>query len=907
MSRLSSRQCSWPWLRRLGLSILALVALTLSAEAQRQAPPIPKASEDRMSPMGRLAARAREAVEATATSRDARGRSLAAIDPPAERQDDDLCQNDPRCPGGLREGPSGGQAELSIAIDETRQFVVIGFNDTRGFAKNPVSVSGFMFSTDGGKTFTDGGSLPVTVPTSTIGAGAALFPQVFGDPDVKYLGGCTFVYSSIVVKKFSNTGAAQTMGVHRSTDCGQTWQGPFEVLPATNPNGLVTPGGSAVDAADKEFMDVDPDTGRLIMTWSNFTPTALGFVEMRSAFSTDGGMTWPLANGRVISEIADDGQSSVPRFAAGSSNVYAAWVRFPFPGAFGGFGNTIAFARSLDNGETWQPPIELSSEFVMMDQVLGNDRVNSSPSMAVDKTGGPRDGHIYLVYANNNGLDGADVVFQRSTDHGTSFTAPLVINSRPANDRAQWFPTLAVDDLTGRISVMFYDQGIDTSGHVTETSYLFSEDGGGHWSAPRPITRRPFKAGHGNDTGQPNLGDYNQMVAAGGRVWAAYSLADRPPDGFADGQPSGSLTVPDAIVRIASPIEHLARRATVQLSNVSGTITGGNAFADPGETVRVRLPLFNYVTNPISDGPVRLPVGFLEASTPDVVVTSAIGVYPHIPEGQTRNSFLPFRFRLLPTFVPGTPIELKLTVISLDGLTVLRHTFFTGTPVKTTLLAETFDTTAPGALPLGWAAAHGGGANTVPWTTSNTFCGASNGAFHQNANDNPSGPPTRWERLFSPAFTVPDTAEYVEIEFDVCYDTEEDPNFNILGYDGFFLRVTDLTPGQTLRSVLAEAFEDEFTTGSFKHYPRHFPRSSNPAYFQDMSAWAGSSGGLKHVRLRLPGMHGRQAQLRFEFTQDGSLDCKAIRPGSAACGVFVDNISVRSVTSFGASTLTSTR
>ncbi|MFN2447437.1 MAG: sialidase family protein [Vicinamibacterales bacterium] len=883
----------------LGLTLAALIAIATPAAAQPSQTVRAKATDDRMSPMGQLAARAREVVAERAAAalagRDnAAGRLDAGIEASDDKEDDDLCLNDPRCPAGLREGPSGGQAELSIAIDHTRQFVVVGFNDTRGFALNPTSVSGFMYSSDGGRTFTDGGSLPITAPTESIGT--TIFPQVFGDPDVKHLGGCTFVYSSILVRKFSATTAVQTMGVHRSTDCGKTWQGPYEVVPATNPNGL-TVGAAPADAADKEFIDVDPDTGRLIMTWSNFTATAPGGVEIRSAFSIDGGLTWPVDNGRIISRVAADGQSSIPRFAAGSADVYAAWERFPSPGVFGGFGNTIAFARSLDNGETWQPPIELSPEFITMDQVLGNDRINNSPALAVDRTGGARDGHIYAVYASNNGLDGADVVFQRSIDRGTTFSAPVAVNSRPGDDRAQWFPTITVDSLTGRVSIFFYDQGVDTSGHRTETSYVFSDNGGSTWSAPRPLTERPFKAGHGNDTSQPNLGDYNQMVAAGGQVWAAYSLPSPPPEGFADGQPSTALTVPDAVVRIVPLFEHLTPYATVAVRGAATAVTGGNAFADPGEAIGVHLPLFNYVTNPISARPVRFPVGILGTSTPGVEVTWAITVYPNVLPGQTANGFLPFAIRLAPTFVAGTPIELELLVISLDGVTRLHHTLFTGTPVKTTLLEENFDAVATGALPLGWQTAHGGGANIVPWTTSNTFCGTSNGAFHQNANDNPMGSPVRWERLFSPAFNVPNAADYVEVEFDVCYDTEDEPNFDVLAYDGFFLRVADLTPGQTLRSVLVEAFEQEFTTGDIQHYPRHLPRSGNQAYFQDMSAWAGRSNGVKHVRLRLPGMQGRNAQLRFEYTQDPSLDCKAVRPLSPACGVFVDNITVRSVVS----------
>ncbi|HZX43339.1 MAG TPA: hypothetical protein VFE93_15975, partial [Myxococcaceae bacterium] len=151
--------------------------------------------------------------------------------------------------------------------------------------------------------------------------------------------------------------------------------------------------------------------------------------------------------------------------------------------------------------------------------------------------------------------------------------------------------------------------------------------------------------------------------------------------------------------------------------------------------------------------------------------------------------------------------------------------------------------------------------------------------------------------LFSPLFNVPAEAEYVTVEFDVCYDTEEDPFLNILAYDGFLLRVTDLTPGRLLRSVLVDAFEDEFTTGSANGYVRHFPRGTiGGRYFEDMSAWAGFSNGWKHVRARLPGMAGSTAQLRFEFTQDSSGTCADLRPGHS-CGVAVDNIVVRSVVS----------
>ncbi|HEX5935319.1 MAG TPA: hypothetical protein VFY63_14245 [Pseudorhizobium sp.] len=799
-------------------------------------------------------------------------------------RDDDECQNNPRCGRGFRDGPRGGQAELSIAVDSSGQHIVIGFNDQRGFLLNPISVSGFMYSDDGGQTFTDGGQLPSPGDTDI---GGTLLPQVFGDPEVKYLGGCTFVYSSILVAANAAAGVAQTMGVHRSTDCGHTWTGPFEVKAATLPT-------SNFDAADKEFMDVDPDTGRLIMTWTNFQGD--GGVAILSAFSDNGGRNWPASTRRIIANAPEDGQSSVPRFAGnGSTNLYAAWRKFPFPGELFGYGNTVGFARSPDNGNTWRKPISTSSEFLTQDQILGNDRSNTSPSLAVDNSKSPYKGNIYLVYPNNNSFDGSDIVFQRSTDRGRTWSAPLQINSRPGEDRPQWFPTIAVDDVSGRISVFYYDQGIATSGDLSEVTYTFSLDGGDSWSKPRPLTLRPFNAGHNNDTGQPNLGDYNQGVSQDGEFLAAYALANRPPLGFRDGQPDVTLTGIDATFRRVSADEHATPYASVNIRSLSFTDSGGDGAINPGETADIRVRLFNYVTNPINAGSLRMPVVRLRSDTSGVTVLDDRDEYGTIPAGATRINADPFTIRVANSFDAGKPIRLRLIVNSPDGVATLRTTLDTGTPAATTLLTQDFNGVPAGRLPAGWVSVHGAGSTEVPWRTRKNFCGSSNAAFH--ANDNVGGTSTsRWERLFGPAFAVPANSDYVLVEFDVCYDTEDDPVLPTTAYDGLFLRVTDLTTGRTLRSVLAEAFADGFTTGNIAHYPKHLPRSGDPDYFEDMSVWAGVSGGARRVRLRLPGMQNSVAQLRFEFTQDSSFTCRDVRPGSARCGVSVDNVVVKSVT-----------
>jgi hypothetical protein len=560
---------------------------------------------------------------------------------------------------------------------------------------------------------------------------------------------------------------------------------------------------------------------------------------------------------------------------------------------YNGLGGQIAFARSTDNGATWGTPITLCDEFFTIDYILGNDRVHTFSSMAVDNSPAMTQGNVYVVYANNNNHDGSDIYMQRSTDQGMTFSSPIPLNSRPGADRAQWFPYVTVDKTTGRVWVFFYDQGIAESGDLSETSFTFSDDGGKTWSAPSPLTLRPFHAGYGNDTSQPNLGDYIGGSAQGGQLFSVFAATHRPTGGFVDGQPGTQMGVPEPVFRLTNGRTD-ANSVPLALTDVSFSDSGGNGYIDPGDTIYLNLPIRNYVTNPLNAHTLYNVLSRASTSTAGVTVTSGLTGYGNIPAGDV--SYATFTLKIAPTFVVGTPIEIQLYAAAhLAGSATLRYTLFTGTPKATTLLSENFDMAPAGGLPMGWQSQHGAGANTVPWLAKSGFCGNMSGAaFHADAIDGPmGGDPTRWERLWSPTITVPAMSDYVLVDFDICHNTEDDPNFNILGYDGMFLRAVDLTTGRTSRAELVEAFEDSFTTGSSMHYPKHLPRGSGN-YFSDMSAWAGDSGGMQHVRVRLPGMAGSQFQLRFEYTQDAAGICTdAGHMGD--CGVSVDNLVVRNV------------
>lgn len=806
------------------------------------------------------------------------------------------------CGRGYREGPSGGQAEMSIAVDATGTKVVLGFNDTRGFSNTaiPISLSGYAYSSDGGLTFTDGGQLP-SAEQGTVGA--TKYPQVFGDPDVKYVpggAGCQFIYASIMVVGQGTapayTGTSQTMSLHRSTDCGVTWAGPFEITSATRPE-------LSTDVADKEFIDVDPDSGRVMMSWTNFRGGSSS--RIRTTFSDNVMTATPPTWSASVQVDSVNVQGSVPRFAAnGSPNVYVTWVKGSGTGCASGQ-SCIKFARSLDNGATFGAPISLFS-FLSIDQIPGNDRVHSMPSMDVDKSSGPYAGNVYVVASGGISNGEGDILFARSVDGGATFQPAVRITPNPGQDRAQWFPYVSVDRTTGRVNVIYYDQSVDTSGDLTDLLWLYSDDGGVNWSRPSslasqgcvlgtgvsdPQNCRPFRIGFGNDGGQPNIGDYIGATAQGGTLFATFAATPRRPL-FTDVQPAGSWQYPDFMFNKGT-----SAQAGLRARDFTFIDSGGNGFADAGDQVRMTIPLQNFVTNAAINPVTYTGVSAtLSSATPGVTFQRATVSYPNVAPGTSANNSLEYVFTIAPNFVPGTPIELALNVTTAQGSTKRLLTMNTGTPVATTVFSENFDTTTPGTLPAGWGTIHAGGANTVPWTTNNTFCATgSNGLFHANAEDGVSGDATRFERAASPNIAIPANSQFVTLEFDICYNTEDqaqyDPRYPVWAYDGAFFRITDFTAGRANVATWVEAFAEEITTGTKKHFPKHAPRSSDTRYFQDIPMWAGNSNGVQKVRMRFNGMAGSTIQLRPDYTQDSNSIC-----ATPPCGVLMDNIVLKSFT-----------
>ena len=347
-------------------------------------------SRDRMSSAGRFATRARTAVRQGTPlfARAATGFKLASADDGDGEEKEQDCINGPECESE-GDGPAGGQAEVSIAVDASGQHVVIGYNDTRGFALNPISVSGVQYSDDGGQTFVDGGQLPTpgadvdwrrrntrrssaTLKSSTWAAALSSTPRSWS-------------------RSSRPTAVAQTMwrppldrlrphlGRALRGDAGHQPQRALVERRARRRRGQGVHGRRPRDRPrHPELVELHARRHRRRRDLRRPTRT-----------TSDRDAAHLVHRVRSWAPTEPDGQGSVPRFAGnGSNDAYVVLAPFPFPGTFGGLGNSIGFARSTDNGATWSAPVNLTPEFFTMDQVLGNDRINTIPSMAVDNSGG---------------------------------------------------------------------------------------------------------------------------------------------------------------------------------------------------------------------------------------------------------------------------------------------------------------------------------------------------------------------------------------------------------------------------------------------------------------------------------------------------------------------------------------
>jgi PKD repeat protein len=362
--------------------------------------------------------------------------------------------------------------------------------------QNPVGSlygANYLVSTDGGATW--GGSV-----NGAGGANSGDPAAAIGNTGRQYIG-------------FIDSNSGQSVAY--SEDEGNTWT---SVVAATQ-NG---------DLLDKNHLWIDNSTaspyeGNIYVAYTDFG--AAGYpVEVTR--STNDGLSYstPVPISAAIN--AGSHNQGVNIQTGPDGEVYIIWAVYD---SWPSDETAIGLAKSTNGGVTFAPATRIISNIrgIRTTETSKNHRVNSFPSMAVDISGGPNNGNIYIVWANvgvpgtNVGPD-IDVYMIRSTDEGATWSTPLKINQDPSDQsKEHYFPWITCDRSTGELSVVFYDDR-NVSSTQCEVFAASSLDGGLTWEDFK-VSDVAFTPAPIPGLASSYMGDYLGISAVGSRVYPTWT------------------------------------------------------------------------------------------------------------------------------------------------------------------------------------------------------------------------------------------------------------------------------------------------------------------------------------------------------------------------------------------------
>jgi hypothetical protein len=359
--------------------------------------------------------------------------------------------------------------EPSITVDPTNHNKMsIGWRQFNSVTSN-FRQSGYAYTSNGGASWTFPGVLENNVFRSD--------PVLFADDTGRLF------YNSLLQSFFDN--------IWRSLDSGQTW---------TNLQGT----GNAT-GGDKQWETIDNTSstghGFQYQAWST---AGNNFQGRQFSRSTDGGVTWMnpinIPNSPQWGTLDVDTTGNL--FIGGVNvNTNQVWCTRSSNAKNGAVTPTFDQSTAVAMGGTFGFSASINPEGLVGQLFL-----------AIDRSGTSTNNNIYMLAAlQPTGFGGSDVMFVRSTNGGSTFSAPKRINDDPVNhSKWHWQATFSVAP-NGRIDAVWLDTRNAANNTDSQLFYSYSTDAGVTWSPNVAVTNsfNPF-LGYPQ---QNKMGDYITSVS----------------------------------------------------------------------------------------------------------------------------------------------------------------------------------------------------------------------------------------------------------------------------------------------------------------------------------------------------------------------------------------------------------
>ncbi|MFN7118432.1 MAG: T9SS type A sorting domain-containing protein [Saprospiraceae bacterium] len=191
---------------------------------------------------------------------------------------------------------------------------------------------------------------------------------------------------------------------------------------------------------------------------------------------------------------------------------------------------SLYHCKSTNGGASFSAPVKIAPFFLSCFppgtdstcNLTGVDpnRVYPCPHLRVDKSNGPNQGNLYVVWTANGLTElktvGTDIYFSKSENGGATWSQPRVLNNDKINKVDQFFPSMAVNP-QGTLVITWYDRREDSDNEMTQYYMTTSKDGGDSFENDFAVST---DASDFTVIGQSNakfgVGEYTQVVTTNG-------------------------------------------------------------------------------------------------------------------------------------------------------------------------------------------------------------------------------------------------------------------------------------------------------------------------------------------------------------------------------------------------------